>query len=167
MKEITIKIPTKYDIKRWFEIIKFKINGGFKCTECSQRLFFNSVRIEKFSVHGEKFLFHNYSKKLLCPSCIQKEINQNADKIFNKKETCDWCKEKKLTTAIISKLDYPELNLDIRFGSRWWNGHYICQDCMNEGLDDSVKNMVSGILQCDEKANKYRYVNSLGMMKIK
>lgn len=166
MKEIMIKIPTKPEFKRWWEIIKFKLNGGFSCSQCNTKMFFDDVHITS-KIKGDRFLFqdHSWKKPLKCPACIQKEIDENVDKIFTELHDCDWCGEKKPTVTFFNMHDHNDINTSFTFGKNHWNGHYICAECMHEGLEGGLENMTSSVYSWDNKDKKTYPQNRLGLLK--
>ncbi len=166
MKEVTIKIPTKPEFKRWWEITKFKALGGFVCSECGTKMFFDNIEITS-TVKGKRFLFHDWCFKtpLRCPHCIQKEIDANASRIFTELHKCDWCGENHPTVTFFNFHEYEDIKTHFTIGSQWWNGHYICQSCMHEGLENGVENMGSSIHHWDKKTGKTYPANRLGILK--
>ena len=166
MKEFKIKIPTMPEFKRWWEIVKFKFNGGFVCSECKTRMFFDQVHIET-NVNGKKFMFNDnsYKQPIRCPKCIQKEIDENQKWIFTEKHICDWCDTNKPTVTFFNCHNHKHIKTNFTFGSSWWNGHYICYDCLQCGLDDGLKNMKSSVFAFDKQNLKLSSQNRLGMLK--
>lgn len=165
MKEIVIKIPTKPEFKRWWEIAKFKLRGGFVCAQCGAKMFFDQVQIET-KVHGKTLIFHDMNLKapIRCPHCIQKEIDQNAEYVFTEQHTCDWCGENHPTVTFYNFHNHEHIHTRFTFGSGWWNGHYICQNCLHIGLEDGIKNMKSSYYGWDAKTKRSLPQNRLGMM---
>jgi len=49
---------------------------------------------------------------------------------------CVCCKQTKKTVDIIWGLSDNTKKIDVRFLTRWWNGHEICLDCITEALAD-------------------------------
>lgn len=127
MKEIKIHIPEGKDFKRWAQIALYKVRGGFACG-CGNKQPFIGVQFDSY-VNDKRFMFQRfaYDKKVVCPDCIIKNVNDAAEKIFKVQCTCDWCKQDKLCMGFEGKND-------MYFGSRWWNGHYICQTCLNDAF---------------------------------
>ena len=166
MKEIKIQIPTKPEFKRWWEIVKFKFHGGFVCSECGVKMFFDDVQVES-TVHGKRFMFHdhNFRNPPRCPHCIQKEIDENAKWIFTEKHSCDWCGEKHPTVTFFNCHKHEHIKTNFTFGSSWWNGHYICNSCMHTGLSVGTAGMKSSIYGWDAKKKLSLPQNRLGMLK--
>ena len=154
MKELKIKVPTFSDFSRWGEIIKFKINGGFKC-DCGNTMFFDHIYL-----NGNGFLFENFTKNM-CIECTLTDINDNSDKIFKSFRECDWCKEYNPTVGWMKGID---IKSQIIFGQHWWNGKHICQSCLNEQIIKHKDTQTSSRIEFD-KNEKMRAVNSLGMLK--
>jgi len=132
MRQIKIEIPEKRDFIRWAKIAQFKLTGGFSCTKCGSKSNFNTVQFDS-EIHGKRLIFQN-STQGICPECTKKELNEKADVVFTEDNcTCDWCKESKPT------MSFPRdetLESSVHFGAQWWNGHHMCQDCMNIGFDN-------------------------------
>lgn len=155
MKYIKIPVPEKKDWKRWFDIAMYKLRGGFKCKSCGGTMPFQHTHIET-KVLGKRLMLENH-KKNICISCTINELNANAEKVFKTECECDWCGETKETMSYTNMKD-PDIF--VTFGSRWWNGHYICQGCLNDAMF-SPGNYVSSKLYMD--GNKTYYVNELGL----
>jgi len=156
MKHFKISIPEKRDFERWFKILKFKVTGGFSCTDCGAKTKFDHVHFEA-DINGKRFMLENHNAGQ-CPECTKDELNEYAVKVYNIKTVeCNWCKEVKPTTTWLRD---PDIKSRICFGEHWWNGHHICQDCMNEGFVrrgetfSSITNRING---------QTYYINELGI----
>jgi hypothetical protein len=140
MKEIKLQIPDISDVKRWMKILSFKLRGGFTCTKCGSKTKFNRVKFDS-AVHGKQFIFEN-STPGICAACTRDEINEKADIVFTEDNcTCDWCGDKASTMSFPR---HEDLESTITFGSNYWNGHHICQVCLNQAFD-ARKPIHSGI----------------------
>jgi hypothetical protein len=164
MKQIVIKIPTKPEFKKWWEILKFKLLGGFVCDGCGVRMFFDAIELDVM-VCGKKLIFNTHNKNKLCPHCVQKEIANNAKIVFTESHRCDWCGAEKPTVTFFNLHHHDNIKTNFTFGSSWWNGHYICETCLSQGLDHGVDKMKSSISVFDEKTKKMLYKNRLGLLK--
>ena len=112
------------------------MRGGFKCSGCGAIQSFRDIQFESF-VKGKRLMFSSshvdsYSKgTVVCPDCVAKELNDKPEVVFTSVRECEWCHTQKRCTS------FPRdnrLKNHIHFGSGWWNGHHICQDCLNEGI---------------------------------
>lgn len=136
MKELKISIPEREDFTRWFKILRFKLTGGFSCTKCGAKDDFNHVRFYSH-VHDKRLMVYNGTKGI-CAECTRKELNDKADVVFTENDCkCDWCKKHKATASFPRD---KSLESSVHFGGQWWNGHHICQECMNIGFDSREPN---------------------------
>jgi len=130
MKQINIGIPESKDFMRWYEILHFKLTGGYSCTKCGAKDDFDHVDFES-TVYKKRLMVRNATSGI-CAECTRAELNEKADIVFTEHNCkCDWCKESK------SCASFPrdkELESQVHFGGQWWNGHHICQSCMNLGF---------------------------------
>jgi len=130
MKQIKISIPEKRDLQRWRDIVWFKISGGFSC-DCGTKSQFSHAKFES-SIYNKRFMFMNNTKNV-CPACTQKEFNKKATLVFDESNCkCDWCDETKSTMSMPRPKHVKSV---VHFGSNWWNGHHICQDCFNLAIE--------------------------------
>ena len=130
MKQIKIQIPESKDFMRWYEILHFKLTGGFSCTKCGAKSDFDTVKFNSV-VNAKQIMVENRTRGI-CADCTIKELNEKADIVFTEdKCTCDWCGEPKMTTSFPR---HEELESKVIFGGRWWNGHHICRSCLNIGF---------------------------------
>lgn len=127
MKEIKIGIPEGKDFMHWYEILHFKLTGGFSCIKCDAKSDFNHVQFES-TAHGKRAMIKNNTAGI-CADCTRDELNKKADIVFTEHNCkCDWCKETKSTTSFPRHVD---LESEVHIGGQWWNGHHMCQACMN------------------------------------
>ena len=130
MKQIKISIPEGKDFMRWYEILHFKLTGGFTCNKCGEKTQFDQVQFDS-TIYKKRFIFENQTRGI-CVDCTRKELNDKADIVFTEDDCkCDWCGERKKTMSF-PRLE--ELESVVFFGSNYWNGHHICQSCMNLGF---------------------------------
>jgi hypothetical protein len=152
-KEILIRLrvpgwfpgpATKYRLSVAWKTLKYRLNPC-KCMDCGGKL---DYRFPEYSYHalGKQRVIlssHMYNlagdNKGLCGFCLAARIHalfarikpnrgnqrNGMDHTGTIKHVCDGCGEKKATLDISWD---PEC--DIRFGSSWWNGHHICEDCL-------------------------------------
>jgi len=164
MKELVIKYPDKRDFKKWWEIFRFKVTGGFTCPGCGSKMHFDNLQFEG-DINGKRFMFSDHVfHNGLCGHCMQDKINYSADKIFleNGDSTCDWCEEVKPT---VSWFGNTKTGISASFGTNSWNGQHICQDCLNKGFDSGKDNTTSSIFNIDKKTGKSGPINRLGIVK--
>lgn len=155
MKYLKIPIPEKKDWKRWGEILMYKLRGGFKCKHCGAKMAFKGGHLEA-DINGKRIILENH-EQYVCPTCTVKEMNEQAERVFVHSCKCDWCNEDK-KTASYTYLKDPKLF--ITFGSSHWNGHYICQDCLNE-LNFVPIRLQSSMLK--QVGDRMYYTNELGL----
>jgi hypothetical protein len=139
-KTIAWKIIDLYQgpILRMFKLMKYKIQGGYPCEGCS-----NKVRFKNFEVSGPvgplgtQLMLVN-TGKLYCPRCLHDKIEEyflRSDDVLLGK--CDATGEDGiLTIKIVWGSDElsKELGIDLRFGTSWWNGFNISRDAFKELL---------------------------------
>lgn len=136
MKEIKFKIPEASDFMRWYEIIYFKLTGGFTCTGCGEKTQFNHVHFDS-TIYGKPLIFENNTHGL-CAECTRDELNGKEDIVFVEEDCkCDWCGESKKTMSFPR---HEDMYSRIHFGSNYWNGHHMCQSCMNLGFSNRGPN---------------------------
>jgi len=162
MKELTLKIPTKPEFKRWWEIVKFKAHGGFKCLGCGLPTFFDKIDISH-RYKDKRFLFGSHNNSNYCTSCVQKEIDDNHAKIFVETKSCDWCNSDDPTVHYYNFHPTDGVRVNFTLGMNSWNSANICQSCMHGALEAAKGNEESSILTT--KNGKLVSVNSLGLSK--
>lgn len=162
MKEITLKIPTKPEFKRWWEIIKFKVRGGFVCEGCGSKTFFDQVEISH-TYKDKGFLFgtHNWGENY-CTSCVQQEIDDNATHIFIEHKNCDWCESGTPTVHFYNYHPTDDVRVKFTFGMNSWNSANICQPCMHWALEEGKGHESSSMYKMTKGGNSKPY-NRLGL----
>ena len=156
MKEIKIQIPQGKDFMRWYEILHFKLTGGFSCTKCGAKDDFNHVNFES-TVYKKRLLIRNGAAGI-CADCTRDELNKKADIVFTENDCkCDWCKESKATASFPR---HEDLESVLYIGGQWWNGHHICRSCMNLGFANRGPNTNNVIKHED---GQMYYENELGL----
>jgi hypothetical protein len=128
-----------------------RATGGYKCSCCGASLpiHWSDIHTE---VNGKRLMISSYSKDLICASCLCDKIT---DYFFESKVVtsgddyyvagfvgvtignCDWYDVRTEVIDGIMKIRNPaakKLDLDIRFGSGWWNGHFASLEVFQEGL---------------------------------
>lgn len=127
----------KRSIKNRFVQTKVKISGGYSCHCCGAKIpiYWTELNGNAF---GRRFFMSNNSEHLYCNNCTLDRITEYF-KRSNKVTvgSCDWKKAEMPVISIITKYDDPladELDLDVRFGGSWWNGHQACLDVFEQAL---------------------------------
>lgn len=186
MKTITIrfKVPDWvpgpaywHHVKVAWKTLKYQFRP-FHCIDCGDRIDFRFAEFEYQAEGKRRVLLHQSGYKLtndkrggVCGCCLSKRIhdvfakakpargrqsyksNGQDGEFFTLKHQCDACGETKPTIDVC----WDE-QCDIRFGSGWWNGHNMCEDCLCEAAEKATP-----------KSSMYRYfggksypVNSAG-----
>lgn len=148
-------MPTETDLGYFWRTAKYKLNP-FRCTSCNVRMDFKFPQYTKQLSNGSRLGISN-SKTSLCPACLLTEIKKHFDTLpkNQKRLQCECCKETKKTVDIIWGLSDDTSKIDVRFLTRWWNGHNICLDCITEALTDTE---ASSSVQYWTKGKSY-YIN--------
>jgi hypothetical protein len=72
--------------------------------------------------------------ELLCSNCIREEIDigtpENTKWEYKARGTCDCCESRHKPVWKI----FETANIKLHFCLNWWNGFYICRDCMRIAL---------------------------------
>lgn len=166
------------DIKKGFEIVKFKVNGGFKCTKCNSKHFYDSIEFEHKHLpkekhttirHQERFMasIHSFEAGFICLDCCTEIVKEHIDEVFSTETfhydpngKCDWCDTK--TETVQGVLSPGELSMT--FGQQWWNGFQICRGCLIHGLQQGNNYLKSSIQHIDKDTQKWHSMNRLGMI---
>jgi hypothetical protein len=139
MKTVQIKIPTsgddinylltslKYKLKRYGDHIRYRINGGWRCPDTGIVVPFrgNNTVIEG-NVSGTKMMLSYYSDHTYAPHALFERIRKYFELTTPSEAVCSFTRKFSPCISTISKFDdqlAKDLDLDIRFGSTWWNGH--------------------------------------------
>jgi len=156
MREIKFSLPEGKDFMHWYEILHFKLTGGFTCIKCDAKTDFNHVNFES-DVYKKRLLVRNATAGI-CADCTRAELNLKSDIVFTEDNCkCDWCKE---TKSCASFPRHEDMESHVHFGGQWWNGHHICQSCMNLGFANRKPNTSDFITHID---GKLHYQNELGL----
>lgn len=144
----TIRQRIKWKIKDFYRasknllvLAKYKINGGYVCTDCGAiiPIHYDSI----FSkVNGKTFMIMNLCHDLVCPHCLLEKIEEYfaMSEPPEHRMNCDWYPDKTQTISCVSRWDMinaelaDSLDLDIRFGGMWWNGHHASIEAFHEAL---------------------------------
>ena len=157
MKEFKIKIPEVSDLQKYWEIIKFKVRGGFKCDTCSNLPNFRQVAFRS-QAHNHLMIFENHTANQ-CANCTMIELNLHSKDVYIVHDCkCDWCAKIKPTAQWIRN---SKIKSKVIFGSAYWNGHNICEDCMNLAYTNKGDD-ISSILVMKNGITYYK--NELGIL---
>lgn len=128
----TALATTKYAWKS----LKWIVNPP-RCEKCGNRLHATYGDIELLNEHGHRKLMISNHKKKWCQHCIAEEVAGVEAMAIGlskyekpKKGKCDCCGETKKKTWKF----YETENINLHFCINWWNGFYICKDCILETL---------------------------------
>lgn len=112
--------------------MRYHWNGGYECHSCGTLIpiYYDHISSEAF---GKKMIIQNSSEHLYCAHCLGEKIQtyfRASDSLYPLVvTTCDWTGKQEKTIGIIwgdgfqSDQIATELDLDVRFGSNYWNGH--------------------------------------------
>lgn len=106
----------------------------FHCADCGAELQFKNPNRE-YAGRGERVMLKNYGNDALCGPCLGKRIaawfadpGEGPDWAeLPESGTCDTCHKETVVARSIQSWTH---DINCRFGSRWWNGHQICCDCL-------------------------------------
>lgn len=137
---------------RLFNRIKYHYHGGYKCDGdgCIVKLPIKWTVIETVS-HGKRMILSNNTDRLYCKHCLafkfqdyfqDAHLYEGEDSYFEKTKSlvngkCYWTEKERIVVGGIFKFENPlaeRLDLDVRFGDRWWNGHLASQEALVDGM---------------------------------
>jgi len=134
--------PTYTDLRT----AEFQVSP-FTCEDCGKKLNFKHPNRDLDRPKFNRVMLSGGYKQCLCGDCLANRITrwfhtpkaQLTNKFrceWRKRQICDCCNKNRIVATVIQ-----EPWLDVRFRSRWWNGHWICQDCLTQcarhGKEDS------------------------------
>jgi hypothetical protein len=161
-------IGIKLSVKAFFNRMLYRWNGGYKCHGCGALIPIHYHHIES-EVNGERIIISNNSKHLYCAYCLGTKIEsyfryseQLAPLHVNE---CDWLHRPAKTIRIIWGTDpiAKQLDLDVRFGGRWWNGHNACREVFAQALIHSEVSYMTGVFHFNPKTKKMVMVDHNGI----
>lgn len=134
-------------IKATYNTLKYQLNP-FKCMDCGGKINYKFPEFH-YTIPGKNRMMlrmsgHNLEKtdhQGCCGNCTSKRIHtlfarikplrgtlsNGLNRTGTRKAKCDGCNLLKPTLTVSW-----DKECDIRFGSRWWNGHTVCEDCLCE-----------------------------------
>lgn len=133
----------KFQTKAFFNRQVYRWNGGYHCHSCNTLIPIWYDHIES-EVGGKRMILSNYSKHLYCAHCLGKKIQtyfRASDQLSPLPvQQCDWLGRDEKVIGIIwgGRFDpiAKELDLDVRFGGQWWNGHHASLKAFEIALFD-------------------------------
>lgn len=137
----------------------------FTCVECGAILKFSRGEHEYQAKGKLRVLVGGSYKEQLCNHCLAKRIQRwfktprkelkQWHQYDRKRGKCYACEKNKIVATT-----FVEEWLDLRFGGQWWNGHWICKDCLIECvLKGKQRSGWSGTIR-----GKYVQFNEVGAM---
>lgn len=141
-----------HTIKTAYKTLKFRLRP-FTCLDCGKDIDYRFPEYHHQAPGKNRLLLSMSGYKLsedkhkgMCGHCLAARIhgvfaaakptrskygNSLGKKTGTIKHKCDGCGETKPTLDVCWD---PEC--DIRFGSAWWNGHHVCEDCLCETAEN-------------------------------
>ena len=120
----------------------------FRCADCGIECNFRNPAFSYMIPGHTVVMLENYSDSCLCGHCLAKRIRlwfatPETDPWPDKERTiskCDACGE----TALLANWIDDRPNLECRFGTQWWNGFWICCNCLSMCAENgSAKSRIS------------------------
>lgn len=138
--------------------LAYHYNGGYKCASCGILIpiKFNTIRTE---VDGKGMIISNHSSELYCAHCLAEKVDQFFRYADLDECPCDWIADKKMSIGVIGKwfgtkqnMGLAELiDLDMRFGSNYWNGHHASREALMRGLMNPNLEYKTIVISYDKK----------------
>jgi hypothetical protein len=115
----------------------------FHCADCNAELTFKHPNYEYKAENKKRVMISSHYTDALCRTCFAKRLKlwfatplksltkhgkYKLTKSDRKIGTCDTCYKTRKKVASIIWTDW----CNSRFGSDWWNGFWICRDCLCE-----------------------------------
>jgi hypothetical protein len=130
-------VPNEYDVKYWWSTLKYKFHP-FRCDRCKTKMKFKYPDYEGVAGKNNERLIVSNTKGSLCASCLSVSIELYFNSLPNTKKyynQCQCCNTHSKSVDIIWGLGENTTNdIDVRFCTRWWNGHYVCYYCIRDTL---------------------------------
>lgn len=140
-------LDTSRRVKNFLVRLKYWYNDGYLCDECGVRIPIYYSEIHSV-VNGKPMVISNCSDKLYCTHCLAEKIDTYFANAELESHACYWFPESTKTVDSIGlhsehEKNYDlakDLELNVRFGSGWWNGHYACNYAFQTALfSDKLK----------------------------
>lgn len=165
----------KFNTPKWFDTcvatsryawrsVKWLVKPH-RCEKCNARLHTNKYGgdIELLNEHGYRSLMISNHGKHWCQKCVAEEVETVDGKAVGlskydkpKKGKCDCCGE---TKKKVWKF-YETENIRLHFCMNWWNGFWICKDCILKTLKEGKVKTSYGTT---DGFGKSWYVGSYGL----
>lgn len=149
-RTITVRVPSWFptgsrwrDIRATYNTIKFKMRP-YTCVDCGCGIDFKFPEFHYQPLGKKCVILHMVGLNIVktdnqgvCGKCVGNRIstlfsrikplrsNSKYGTVGTKKQACDACGKTKATLGISTNVE-----CNIRFGSSWWNGHHICEECL-------------------------------------
>lgn len=132
----------------------------FRCDDCNKEINFKNPDLLYTAPGKNRVMLHGVGKFKLCGPCLAARIikwfstpltqlGKSYGTARKAKGKCDSCGEIKKVAGIVWD-DWAS----IRFGSNWWNGHWMCCDCLSECAKHGKQ--TSGICGTDATGRRYQ-----------
>lgn len=147
-KEHSLALNTKWiamdswrEVKNFFVRMKYHYNGGYLCHECNAKIPIYYSEISSYANH-KYMLISNHGNHLYCPHCLAEKLDAFMLAADLDDEKCDWYPASNKTIGIIgqhfgsikNQALAIDLDLNVRFGSSWWNGHHASRNAFLAAL---------------------------------
>ena len=143
----------KFETPRWLDTVyhttKYAWNSAKwivkppRCSKCGARLHSTSSEYHISWDHEKAKLFHMKSitvgdfsmgDKIWCNNCIREEIDtgtpENTKWDYKARGLCDCCDSRHKPVWRF----FETKNIKLHFCLQWWNGFFVCRDCMRIAL---------------------------------
>jgi len=140
MRTVTLqfRIPSWFPKKRVildsYRTWKYKL-FPFRCQDCGIKVNYKFPKYE-YNGPGRRKSMLQPLTHILCADCLAVRIFNTFDKFHPSNEKCDCCFKVKQTIGSMRNKN----ECDITFGSRWWNGHNFCKQCLIDTVMYGTKN---------------------------
>jgi len=138
-----------------WKTLKFKFQP-FYCIDCGTKIDFKFPEYEHQGEGKDRLLLSHHGYHLtndarggVCGHCLANRIRglftrtkpaqgrgtkMSTSKVtYHYKKVCDCCHKEKKTIDVSW-----DNQCDIRFGTRWWNGFFVCEDCLTEAAEKGM-----------------------------
>lgn len=126
-------------LNKFINRVWYHLNGGYDCDSCGVKLPIHWTVLET-EVNGKRMIISNYSSsgQLYCAHCLAEKVESYFSTFPDTEEDIDyWTKKKDQCLTYISSFDdenAKQLDLDMRWGSNYWNGHPATKSTLLRGF---------------------------------